>query len=433
MNQNLRNNTLYCDIDQNQVSPLMGPEASSDPFELMNDVGGQSRSSANLDDLLEELKSEADENSQQSIGKSKKEVYKFKTEWLISNVCWSNDGQYKLALSSFIEEYKNFVQVVQLARDDPDQEVESVLTFEHPYPATKVQWIPQQSDNSLQLIATSADYLRLWRIDQGDDIKPNGAKLECLLNSNQGSKLCAPLTSFDWSEDGSSIVTSSVDTTCAIWDINTAALANQISTSSTRPTCNNLKTQLVAHDNHVYDVAWMSSGTGKDVFVSCSADGSVRLFDLRELSTSTVLYDDNMGQHHQRVIGRKERASLVRVSCSKMESNLVATFASDSSDLIILDTRNPGKPLSVLNKHLDSVNSISWSAQSPGSICSGANDSQALIWQISIQPPETGDHKQISEPLLAYRANGKINSTSWAPSNIWVAIGYRNYLELLRV
>jgi WD repeat-containing protein 68 len=39
------------------------------------------------------------------------------------------------------------------------------------------------------------------------------------------------------------------------------------------------KTQLIAHDKEVYDVAFATSST--DVFASVGADGSVRMFDLR--------------------------------------------------------------------------------------------------------------------------------------------------------
>ena len=38
-----------------------------------------------------------------------------------------------------------------------------------------------------------------------------------------------------------------------------------------------IDTQLIAHDREVYDIAW--GGVG--VFASVSADGSVRVFDLR--------------------------------------------------------------------------------------------------------------------------------------------------------
>ena len=45
------------------------------------------------------------------------------------------------------------------------------------------------------------------------------------------------------------------------------------------------KTQLIAHDKEVYDIAFAQ---GKNVFASVGADGSVRLFDLRNLEHSTI-------------------------------------------------------------------------------------------------------------------------------------------------
>ena len=39
-------------------------------------------------------------------------------------------------------------------------------------------------------------------------------------NNSKNSEYCAPLTAFDWNEtDRNTIVTSSIDTTCTIWDI----------------------------------------------------------------------------------------------------------------------------------------------------------------------------------------------------------------------
>jgi WD repeat-containing protein 68 len=49
------------------------------------------------------------------------------------------------------------------------------------------------------------------------------------------------------------------------------------------------KTQLIAHDKEVYDVRFCANSV--DVFVSCGADGSVRMFDLRSLEHSTIIYE----------------------------------------------------------------------------------------------------------------------------------------------
>ena len=410
--------------------------------------------------------------------KSKREIYKFTTDWLISSLAWSNKPgkPFQLALCSFIENYKNYVELVSLAEDSYDHEIQGIATLEHPYPATKVLWLPcpenynyppsqsaqhlSTSHSNSSLLATTADYLRLWRVyEVPDDTEPSSSltngflgssrsinniqaaksevnvKLECLLNSNQGSKLCAPLTSFDWNDiDPKLIVTSSVDTTCALWDLeyqkmlancsyktlDTRSLSfDGIKLDSPQMVSGTLKTQLVAHDNQVYDVSFSRSGSGRDVIVSCSADQSVRLFDLRELSTSTVLYESS---------GATQSRALVRVSCSKQNEHLISTFAIDSSEILILDTRRPGRPVCSLKNHLDNVNSMSWAPHSSAHLCTASDDCQALIWDLSNLP------NPIGEPLLAYRASGKINTISWSSSqNDWVAIGYGNNLELLRV
>jgi len=87
-------------------------------------------------------------------------------------------------------------------------------TFDHPYPTTKIMWIPDKVGTKEDLLATTGDYLRLWRVGDNDEIK-----MVCLLNNNKNSEFCAPLTSFDWNEtDPSIVVTSSIDTTCTIWN-----------------------------------------------------------------------------------------------------------------------------------------------------------------------------------------------------------------------
>jgi WD repeat-containing protein 68 len=54
------------------------------------------------------------------------------------------------------------------------------------------------------------------------------------------------------------------------------------------------KTQLIAHDKEVFDVRFCAGSV--DVFVSCGADGSVRMFDLRSLEHSTIIYEPSEKQ-----------------------------------------------------------------------------------------------------------------------------------------
>lgn len=404
----------------------------------------------------------SDKNTNHRKKKSKKrEVYRYQTEWLVSSIAWSNEPSesFNLAVSSYIEDYTNWIQLISLCKDDYDEEIETIYAFKHPYPATKILWCPRQFERNVKLpnlLATTADYLRLWRVinsrsrgvlnqsDSGTSStkSSNGnlssqdteVKLECLLNSNQGLKHCAPLTSFDWNEiDPTIIATSSVDTTCAIWDIETSKLIGKsenqqsadtsphISNNNPNSSACNLRSQIVAHNHEVYDISFSRSGSGKDVFVTAGGDGSVRMFDLRRLSTSTMLYEADR-------ITPSDSKALVRVCCNKQDSNLVGAFAINSKDILILDLRSPGRPLLTLRSHTSTINGISWATHSAHHICSAADDQQALIWELSNYP------NPVEEPLLAYRADGKINVISWSGAHSdWIAIGFENYVELLRV
>jgi WD repeat-containing protein 68 len=158
----------------------------------------------------------------------------------------------------------------------------------HSYPVTRLLWEPQSSQKqTTDLLATSGDHLRLWSLPtdaqssySNNITKPNAnmsiTKLTplALLSNSKTPDHTAPLTSLDWNTVSPSlIITSSIDTTCTIWDIPSLTA----------------KTQLIAHDKEVYDVRFCANSV--DVFVSCGQDGSVRMFDLRSLEHSTIIYE----------------------------------------------------------------------------------------------------------------------------------------------
>ena len=51
------------------------------------------------------------------------------------------------------------------------------LQFQHPYPATKIMFIPDKECNCPDLVATTGDYLRIWQLTE------EGATLQKLLNN----------------------------------------------------------------------------------------------------------------------------------------------------------------------------------------------------------------------------------------------------------
>ena len=289
------------------------------------------------------------------------------------------------------------------------------------------------TNTNRDLLATTGDYLRLWSVaedtttttttENNNNInkqKPKGdndnnddeegvrgekktyliPKREALLiNNNRNSEYCSPLTSMDWNEyDPSMIITSSIDTTCTLWDINTQIV----------------KTQVIAHDKEVFD---LSFSRGTDIFASVGADGSVRLFDLRSLEHSTIIYET------------QNLEPLLRLEWNKQDPNYLATFKVDSQYTIILDIRQPCTPVAILGGHAGCVNAVAWAPHSSCHICTAADDSQALIWDISGM-----SKRPVEDPILAYNAEGEVNNLVWSSSQPdWVSIAFADKLQILRV
>ncbi|CAJ0939853.1 unnamed protein product, partial [Mesorhabditis belari] len=339
----------------------------------------------------------------------RKEIYGYDAPFPLFSSCWSPSmdphKRFRLAVSSFIEEYSNKVSIVQL--DESCSELMLRSTFDHPYPATKLLWIPDSKGTFPDLLATSGDYLRLWRLGSDD-----GATLEALLNTNRTAEYCAPLTSFDWNEiDLNLIGTSSIDTTCTVWQLETGQVIGQTRNGRVD---GSVRTQLIAHDSEVFDIAF--SRHSKDVFASVGNDGSVRMFDLRHLDHSTIIYEDAGKQ------------PLLRIGWNKQDNNYLCTFAKDSSEVVCVDTRVPCTPVARLRNHRAPVNGISWAPHSSCHLCTAGDDSQALIWDIHELP------RPVDDPILAYQAAAEVNQVHWSAAfPDWISICYNNRLEILRV
>ncbi|CAG8509607.1 8538_t:CDS:2 [Ambispora leptoticha] len=372
----------------------------------------------------------------------KKEMYQYIAPWPVYGLDWSKRPQekaFRLALGSFIEECDNKLQIItlaELAYDDPYQRPPNVdfvkiAEIDHQYPITKVLWEPYKGGSSNpDLLATAGDHLRLWEIT--DDVLPtnnsigannnNGFRHQRLIQrhllANPKADFSAPLTSFDWNEvDPTLAVTSSIDTTCTVWNVETTQA----------------KTQLIAHDKEVYDVAF-ASGT-VDVFASVGADGSVRMFDLRSLEHSTIIYETNTSPVNSTHMTPPQPSPLLRLCFNKIDHNYLATFHMDSTDVQILDVRVPCVPVAELRGHSATVNCVNWAPHQSGYLCSGGDDSQVLVWDLHNMSSNTsGGNKYQQDPFLAYKADSEISQLSWSSAcTDFVAIGFGSTVQALRV
>jgi WD repeat-containing protein 68 len=121
----------------------------------------------------------------------------------------------------------------------------------------------------------------------------------------------APPPSFDWNPERISLIgTSSIDTTCSIWDIEKGSL----------------HAQLIVHDKEVYDIHFFKD---RNIFASVAADGSVRQFDLRHLKHSSVLYET------------EKQRPILKLAWNRKEpsTNLFAVIEMNQNFITLVDSR----------------------------------------------------------------------------------------------
>ncbi|KAH3686792.1 hypothetical protein WICPIJ_002231 [Wickerhamomyces pijperi] len=329
----------------------------------------------------------------------------YESHWPLFNADWvqsSSTGNDLVALSTYREDSINKIEIIEGLKsvvDHPNGLTSEGLDFHKradvntPLPVTKLLWDP---DGTERLIATS-DRLCLYEFDP---FTSQLVERMTLVNGNssanfKGQQSYPPLTSFDWNKVSNNIVlTSSIDTTCTIWDLNHPQSP---------------KTQLIAHDSEVFDVQFIKSS--KDIFASVGADGSMRVFDLRCLDHSTIIYEPQSTQNTpppptptlnphslsssssaasaastMNTSAAEQTVPLLRLAASQVDPYTLATFAYRSPLISILDMRYPGAPTQQLKAHSGSINAIRW-APDRDLLVSVGDDCQACIWDLSKSSP----------------------------------------------
>jgi WD repeat-containing protein 68 len=284
----------------------------------------------------------------------------------------------------------NKLEIVEYNRSN--DRLKKVASEDIELPCSKIMWSPRSENNSI--LATTSDILRLYKYSE------TSGKLSfaCNLSKKHKQSVSGPLTSMDWNKQNPYIIgVCSIDTTCTIWDL----------------TKNEIKTHLIAHDKEVFDISFSRE---ENIFITTGADGSVRLFDIRELDTCSILFES------------KDNSPITRVEWNLNNSNFIAALGLDKNVIYIIDQRNTNSPYAFLSYHTNVVNSISWAPHSSAYICSGGDDKNAFIWDIQQISNETED------PILYYNSDFQIESVSWCETNDdWIGITGSNYLHMLKV
>lgn len=315
------------------------------------------------------------------------------TPWPHYACDWSQNSSSfcTLAVGSFLPSRHNYIQIVSLpdVTSEAWQTVAEALPIE--YVATKVLWSPSKVKNC-EYLAAAGDGVYIWR--NSDAGEASNFTLTGRLVSKHGQRRSsedavahfgntagvpsggehpastnppAPITSFDWNKmDPTRIVTASYDTTCTVWCLETGTI----------------KTQLIAHDKEVFDVAYSPAST--ESFVSVGADGSLRLFDIRNLDHSTIIYESG------------EARPLLRVAWNPLDPNYLATFALDSRTVVVMDVRMPSVPAAELTEHQGPVVAMRWSPASSSHLAT-ADEQGVRLWDLA-------DYDRVPGPRYLFEA-----------------------------
>ena len=176
------------------------------------------------------------------------------------------------------------------------------------------------------MFATTSDNLRIYTIED------NKIEIKSNLQNNLQKELSAPLTSFDWNPIYNNLICcSSIDTTCTLWDIVEEKLTKQV----------------ITHDKEVFDINFSPEG---NIFSTVGADCTARLFDLRDLSRSDIIYENN--------------EPLLRISFNHGRPNLMALTSLFNPTITLIDSRKPFTPLMKLIYHKKPISNLVWSPSS---------------------------------------------------------------------
>ena len=99
-------------------------------------------------------------------------------------------------------------------------------------------------------------------------------------------------------------------------------------------------------------------------------DGSVRLFDTRELRNSNIVYEN------------ESRIGLTHVKWNLKDPNLMAVVQEDDLNVMLFDKRKPSSIMESLC-HESKVTAIAWSPSEANMICSVGEGGRALIWDLN--------------------------------------------------
>jgi len=312
-----------------------------------------------------------------------KNIYDYSTNMKLYGIAFQKGNCPRLAVSSLEKRLDNKIEILELV----DNELKNVYEQMVGYPCTKLLWSPTGKKSSL--LAFSSDCIQIYDYSEEKQVLSFQTRLH-----NIKSQYCGPLTSFDWNTVNESLLgTASIDNTCTIWDLNKQTI----------------KTQLIAHDKEVFDIQF---GNDENTFISCGADGTVRLFDLRNLDHSTIIYENE--------------GCINKIAMNLQEPNFIVALCLEKNTIYIFDSRvNSNVYMDEINLHKEPVTGCMWAPDNQTQLCSVSEDCNVIISNIGNELAQNNN--------VSYTAPAPINNVDWCKNfPEWIGITFQDRVQLLR-
>ena len=228
----------------------------------------------------------------------------------------------------------------------------------HPGTANRVRSLPQQSN----IVATWSDTgnVLIWDINSGivsvDSDSENGAVnmiFECEIGE-EGFALA-------WSGLNKGLLGVGDCNGCvSLWNENSGSFS---------------KTGLIeAHEDSVEDLVFSHSDQG--IFMTCSCDGTIAIWDVRDLTHPV-----------SRFLATKDKCDCNVIDWNRIQNNLICSGA-DDCQIAIWDLRaisDNTEPVATMDYHQEAITSIEWNPNDESEFAVSSEDGRLTIWDLSVE------------------------------------------------
>lgn len=227
-----------------------------------------------------------------------------------------------MAVGSFERAGPNSIALYQLH----DSEFCHVTSFPCQFPQTRICFRPHGTLTPCDSFASIDVDLHLFHIE--GDVASTGETLSI------GDR--HPLTCLDWCRNDPKVaVAGCLDGTASIVDMASLQVTSTIQ----------------AHETDLYDVSFFPVSS---TFVTTGIDGSLRVFDMRDLNSSLIIY--------------QAATPIQRVITSPFEGYLIGAMPASSNRVVIVDSRYPGPASAICGGNETPVTAFGWSKLSPARV-----------------------------------------------------------------